>query len=289
MSCFKTLTVGSDLSALDIFLSVDGVPINASGVAFAVLDAADNIATYGSGVNVSTGKYTASGVVLAGYQLGEWQIDWTILPAGGGLMSATEEFCVQALDISFGFTPPEDTTASIYQAVLLDVGDPNQTIFNENYLRQVLVKAVRRLNQALGLGPQNRPTGVPGTFGGRRIQIPELVADVETGTITPNTNELVDMVVLQMTYIILTAEVSSLKRLLATGPTGSVASAAGRSEVSVQNPDGVNVSLGTGNASRFGTQASLHKFDADRIKQELDAAVKRYLGRATGSMGKLVW
>lgn len=286
----KVLTLGSELSELDIFLNFQGNPITASGVSWDIYDASNTLAVSGSGVNVSTGKYTASGTVPTGFQLGNWEIQWDVTLQDGTIVEATEEFCVQSPSVTIGFTPPTDKTASIYTAVQIDVGDPDGSIFNENYLKRVLVKAVRRLNQKLGTAVTFRgPIGIPGQFGGRRIRVIELDVDVEAGTITPNNAEVCDLIILQMEYIIMTSELNALKRLHATstsGPHVGMVSAAVNDDVKVRNADGVTVEVGGG---RLQTRASLFRFSVEEARRELEMAVRAFLNRLTGGFGKLIY
>lgn len=286
----KVLTVGSDLNQLDVFLSSNGVAIDASGISFNVYDANNVLAASGVPTHPSTGKYVGSGVVPNGFTLGLWHIDWLIIPTGAAQITASEDFNVQALSISFGFLPPDDKIFNVYDAVRIDLGDPDASIFNDEFLQRVLIKAVRRLNQTLGLVVSMRgPTGIEGEFGGRRIRVYPLTVDVEAGTITPNNDEYCDMLILQMEYIIKTSELSALKRLnanAASGPAAVAMRTAINDDVTVTNADGVTVAIGGG---RLQTRASLYRFDVETMKAELDAAVKRFLNRMSGNFGKMVY
>jgi hypothetical protein len=286
----KVLTVGSDLNQLDIFLSSNGVAIDASGISFNVYDANNSLAASGVPTHPETGKYLGSGVIPDGFVLGMWHIDWVIIPTGASQFIASEDFSVQALSVSFGFAPATDQTSTIYDAVRIDVGDPDGLIFNDGFLQRVLIKAVRRLNQALGLAVKmHGPTGIEGEYGGRRIRVYPLVVDVEAGTVTPNDDEYTDLIILQMEYIIKTSELAALARLNAT-ITSSVFQGTVNSSlndgVMVQNADNVIVSVSVG---RFQTRATLMRLDIELLRDELNAAIKRFLGRLTGSMGKMVF
>lgn len=286
----KVLTVGSNLNQLDVFLSANGVAIDASGISFNVYDANNVLAASGVPTHPSTGKYVGSGVVPNNFTLGLWHIDWLIIPTGSSQITASEDFNVQALSISFGFLPPDDKIFNVYDAVRIDLGDPDASIFNDEFLQRVLIKAVRRLNQTLGLVVSMRgSTGIEGEFGGRRIRVYPLTVDVEAGTISPNNDEYCDMLILQMEYIIKTSELSALKRLNASAASGPAAVAmrtAINDDVSVTNADGVTVAIGGG---RLQTRASLYRFDVETMKAELDAAVKRFLNRLSGNFGKMVY
>lgn len=286
----KVLTVGSDLNQLDIFLSANGVAIDASGISFNVYDANDVLAASGVPTHPATGQYLGSGVVPNGFTLGLWHIDWLIIPTGASQITASEDFTVQALSVSFGFNPPDSHVFNIYDAVRVDIGDPDASIFNDGFLQRVLIKAVRRLNQVLGIAVKmHGPTGIEGEYGGRRIRVYPLTVDIEAGTISPNDDEYCDLIILQMEYIIKTSELSALKRLnasAASGPAAVAMTTAINDDVEVTNADGVTVKIGGG---RLQTRASLYRFDVEMMKAELDAAVKRFLNRLTGNFGKMVY
>ena len=92
-----------------------------------------------------------------------------------------------------------------------------------------------------------------------------------------------------MEYIIKTSEISSLKRLNASTTSaifqGAVNSASNEG-VTVINADGVEVTISAG---RFQSRASLYRLDAELMEKELEAAVKRFLNRLTGNMGKMIY
>lgn len=290
MSCFKTLTVGSDLSALDIFLNFEGSPIQASGVNWLIEDSTNTPAASGIALNPEPGKYTASGVVPTGYSYGEWEIFWDITLLDGTPLEASEVFCVNPPTVSIGFTPPQDATANIYISVGVDIGDPNGSVFNENYLRQVLVKAVRRLNHRLGTSRTNRgPVGVPGTFGGQRIRVNEFEVDVEAGTVFPENDEVTDLIIAMMELIILSAEGVALARLHAgsvSGPHVGMISATTNEGISVQNPDGVSVSI---SPTRLQSRTSMMRFSIEQAEKQMEMMIRAYLSRATGNYGKLIY
>lgn len=285
----KVLTVGQAASALDIYLSANGIPVSGLYVGFQLFDAADVSAVSGVAINPALGHYTGSGLMPAGYQLGTWHIDWTIITLSNTLVTATEPFILQDLVVTIGFVDPDDITSAIYDAVRIDIGDPEASVFDDDFLKRVLVKAVRRLNQRLGLSITDRPKGIPGGFGGPRIKVNPIVADVESGTITPNNDEIIDLVIMQMELIILEGEISALKRLAATsasGPFASLVASATQDGISVRNADGVTVSV---SPSRFTARADLHKFDVKTRREELEAAIKAFLNRMTGNFGKLIY
>jgi hypothetical protein len=285
----KTFTVGADISSLDIFLSAGGTATNATNVGFELFDAAGAAAVSGIAVNPATGTYQASGTIPAGFQLGTWRVDWNIITTGSEFVSATEPFCVQALDVAIGFVPVTDKTGTIYDAVRIDIGDPEAQVFDDNFLSRVLTKATRRLNQRLGLSITARPQGVPGNWGGRRLQVSPITVDLAAGTISPNNDELCDLIILMMEYIIITAETSALKRLGATAGTGPFAStvegAVGEG-IKVVNADGVTVEVSAG---RLQARVSLHRLDVQTREKDMETAIRAFLNRQTGNYGKMVW
>jgi len=284
----KNLTVGASATSLDIFLSANGIAVSGQFVGFELFDAADVSAVSGIALNPSLGTYTASGVIPAGFQLGTWRIDWDIITAGGSLIHASEPFCVTDATVQIGFVPASDKTGSIYEAVRIDIGDPDGNVFDDDFLKRVLIKAVRRLNQRLGLSRNARPLGIPGNFGGPRIQVAELTLDVEAGTVTPNNDELCDLIILMMEYIVITSETSALKRLGATGsgPFAVTTASAANDGIMVKNADGVVVDVSAG---RLQSRTTLHRLDVETRKEELETAIKAFLGRQTGNYGKFIY
>lgn len=282
----KTLTVGQSATLLDIFLSANGSAVSGKYVGFQLFDAADTSAVSGVALNPSLGQYTGSGLIPAGFQLGTWHINWTIISLADSLLFASEEFTVQDLDISIGFVPETDDTFNIYNAVRIDIGDPDAQVFTDEYLQHVLVKAVRRLNHRLGLSPTVRPKGIPGGFGGPRLKVTPIVADVDTGSIEPENDEIFDLVIAQMEVIVLESEVSALKRLVAIGPNATSIAAASKDGITVQNADGVMISI---SPSRLNVRSDLHKFDVQQRRKELEDMIRAFLSRMSGNFGKMIW
>lgn len=287
----KQLTVGSNLNALDIYLNVDGAPINASGISFNGYDADGFIAFSGVPENPEIGHYTASGIVPANHSLGNWHIDWRIYPLAGGFVTAAEEFFVQQIGISFTLNAPGEVVSSLYDRIRIDVGDSQGLIFVDSYLARVLQKAVVRLNNKLGLSltPLTVMNGIPGQFGGVRIQPIHLEINFDSGTITPPGDTYEDLLVLQSEYIIATSEIAALKRLnasVAAGPDSAGVSNAVNDGIMVRNPDGTTIDVSVG---RLQTRASLYRFHAESLEKELEDACRRFLNRITGRYGKLIY
>ena len=285
----KTLTIGQEASALDIFLSAAGTAVSGQYVGFELFDAANASTVSGVSLNPSLGKYTGSGLIPTGFQNGTWRVDWTIVTLTNTLATASEQFCVQDINIAIGFTPPEDKTSTVYDAVRIDIGDPDGNIFDDSFLSRVLTKSVRRLNHRLGLSATSRPGGIPGGFGGPRLKVTPITADLEAGTITPNNDEICDLVVMQMELVIIEGEVSALKRLAATsssGPYATLVGTASQDGVSVTNADGVKVAISPG---RLNVRADLHKFDIKTRREELERMIRAFLNRQTGNYGKMIY
>ncbi len=285
----KVLTIGQSATALDIYLSANGSAVSGQYVGFQLFDATNTSAVSGVALNPSLGKYTASGIIPTGYQLGNWHVDWTIVTLANNVLTASEPFTVQDVSVSIGFVSPNDVTSAIYEAVRIDIGDPDGVVFDDDFLKRVLQKSVRRLNQRLGLSPTDRPKGIPGNFGGPRLRVSQIVANVEDGTISPNNDEIVDLVIMQMELVILESEISSLKRLAASassGPFASFSAAAANDGISVQNADGVTVSI---SPSRLNVRADLHKFDVQQRREQLEMSIRAFLNRMTGNFGKMIY
>ena len=283
-----SLTTGSALSELDIFLSANGTAINANSVVFTIFDATNTVVTSGVAANPTTGQYTATGTVPAGFALGIWSIGFRVFPVGAINFNAVEEFNVNDITLSFGFTPSTDQTHSVFDAVRIDLGDPDANILHDAFLSRVLTKAVRRLNHVLGIGVRTRgPIGIPGNFGGQRVKYTPLSVDLSTGVFTPPNDEYVDLVIMQMEVIIVEGEISALKRLSASsGPYTSLVGSAGNDGIRVTNADGVTIDVSVG---RLQNRSLLARFDAETRRKELEMAINRFIGRISGNASKLIY
>lgn len=284
----KILTVGQTASALDIFLSANGAAVSGKYVGFQLFDAGNTSVVSGVALNPALGHYTGSGLIPIG-ALGSWHIDWTIITQSDSVATASEPFQVQDIEVTVGFIPTTDKIFSIYDAVRIDIGDPLGHIFDDNFLQHVLVKAVRRLNHRLGLSRTARPQGIPGGFGGPKIQVAHLEVDVEAGTVSPDNDELCDLIILMMEYIVITGETSSLKRLgaaFASGPFATVLTGISNEGISVTNADGVTVNISAG---RLQARTSMQRLDVETRKDELEMAIRAFLNRMTGNMGKMIY
>lgn len=178
------------------------------------------------------------------------------------------------------------SVSGIYDMILLDVGDPDQQIFNNSLLARILTKSVTRLNNKLGLSKTSRPIGVGGQFGGRRISIPPITLDLTAGSISPDNDELSDLLVLQSEIIILKSEMAALRRLNPSigGAFGQAIASAAHDDVSVTNADGVSIKV-----SRLSTRARLFEKSLDDVTEELEDAVIQFLARMSANYSKLVY
>lgn len=176
-------------------------------------------------------------------------------------------------------------STDIYEAVLLDIGDPDQDIFTDAFLQKIFKKSVRRLNQKLGSSDVVRPKGVPGYH---PLKVAKITYDLTANSINPDTDELADLIILQMDYVIKKGEVSALKRLNSAygGVYGVSVGGANSDDVSVTNADGVTIKTG---GSRSNNRTKLFQLDLETIKEELNEAIKTYLGRMTASYGKCIF
>jgi hypothetical protein len=264
-------------------------PVSGKYVGFQLLDAASIQAVSGVALTPELGHYTGSGTIPVGFENGTWHINWTIVTLTDNVVFASEPFSVQDVNVQVGFVPSTDTTGSIYEAVRIDIGDPEGKIFNDEFLKHVLVKAARRVNHRLGLSAKSRPLGIPGGFGGPRIKVAHLDVNVETGFVSPANDELEDILILMCEYIVVTGETSALKRLGATyasGPYAIALGSVGNEGISVRNADGVDINISAG---RLQARTAMQRLDVETREKELEAAIRAFLSRMTGNFGKMVY
>ena len=178
-------------------------------------------------------------------------------------------------------------SGDIYEGVRLDIGDPDGQIFNDTFMAKLFKKAVRRLNQVLGLSATSRPIGIPG-YKSLSSRVSRITYDLTGDTINPDNDEIADLIILQMEYIIKKGEVSALKRLSAAygGVFATSAGGAQNDDVSVTNADGVTVKVGS---NRLSNRARLFQLDLETIKEELEDAIQKFIYRQTGNYGKLIF
>lgn len=177
--------------------------------------------------------------------------------------------------------------SGIYEAVRIDISDFDGQVFTDTLLDRILVKAVRRLNQDLGLSDTSRPRGIPG-YKSLKSQISPITYNLTAETISPDNDEIADLIILQMEYIIKKGEISNLKRLNAAygGAYSTLSGNAVNDDISVSNADGVRVSVG---GSRLSNRRQLFELDFKIIEAELKEAKKKFLYRMTGNYSKLIF
>jgi hypothetical protein len=175
----------------------------------------------------------------------------------------------------------------IHEAVRLDTGDLEGQIFTDTLLDRILAKAVRRLNQDLGLSDTVRPRGIPG-YKSLKSQISPITYDLVNESISPDNDEIADLIILQMEYIIKKGEISNLKRLNAAygGVYSTASNGAVNDDISVTNADGVKIQMGMG---RLSNRRLLFELDFKIIDAELKEAKKKFLNRLVGNFSKLIY
>lgn len=280
----RTITIGQNLSVLDIFLSANGNAVSGVYVGFELFDAANISAVSGIAVNPSIGQYIASGVLPSG-SLGTWRIDWDIITAANNYVTASENFTVNEIEVSIGFVPPTDVTFAIYDSIRIDIGDPTGAVFDDDFLERVVTKSVRRLNQRLGTG-SNR-LYISHCHNRRRNYTPPIEFDPNSGNLTPSTDEIYDLVILQSEVIIYESEVAAIRRLISIdgSPYSSSIKSLKNDGVSVTNADQVTISV---SPTRFSNRTALYKMSVENARKELETAINAFFGRTTGNMGKMI-
>jgi hypothetical protein len=286
-----TLTVGSAATALDIFITAgqNGAPLDPTDIRFRIFDSAGvEAVTETAGVKRDVGVYTASGALIpTGFQLGDdWSIVWDITTATASGQS-TELFCVADATLATSFANPAgNSIESIFDRVRIDIGDPDAMIFTDGLMRRALRKAVSRVNRRLGLVQVTQSTFYIWliAFTSSRAT-PVITLDLQNGTVDPDTDPYVDILVLQMEEILLTGETVALQRLNqnTAGAFGSGLQGIAADGVSVTNADGVSISKAVG---RLSHRADLAKFNLTNIREELERAIRDFRWRIAGGSGR---
>lgn len=252
---------------------------------------------YYYGNRVGTGHYNAGLYTVdpdTSGTLGEWTITWTV-----GASTKIESFTVGTLALTVSGDEDQNDIDRIYEHIRIDVGDFYGDIFADALLERYLIKAVQRVNRELGIAQGRvRPTGItPGGLG-TPARIPGIVLDLDARTITPDNDEIKDIVVLQAEVLITRAEMSALRRASAAaagqpgaelvGSTSGIVAGAGDG-VMVKNPDGVVIDT----RSRYTNwQTNRTKLFLEEMKDreaELERALKALKHSFSSSMGKCVY
>jgi hypothetical protein len=288
----RILTVGAAAVDLDIFITAgqNGAPTDPSGITYRMFDPAGvEAVTTTSGNRVSIGGYNASGTIIpTGFVLGEdWQIVWDVVLPGGASGQFIEEFCVAVPTLAASFANPVDNSIeSLFDRVRIDLGDPDGLIFTDGLLRRTVRKSVSRINRRLGLVKVCEDTHFIWLIAfTSRVSTPVLELNLETGTISPDTDPYADILVLQMEEILLTSESVALGRLNVNtaGTLGSGIQGVAGDGVSVTNADGVSITKSVG---RLQHRATMMKHNLDMMKEQLEHAIKDLRWRLSGCAGK---
>lgn len=292
MSDGRILTVGTAATDLDIFLTAgqNGQAIDPSRIVFRLFDPTGAQAVgETSGTFVATGRYNGSAATIpAGYVIGEdWQIRWDVVLPGGASGQFVENFSVALPSLAASFSANTgNNVESIFDRVRLDIGDPDGNIFTDGLLRRALKKAVSRVNRRLGLVQVTANTEFIFLIAFVcSVQTPVLTLDLTQGTISPDTDPYVDIVIMQMEEILLSSELIALQRMNAqtAGAFGSGIISAAGDGVSVTNVDGVSI---TTSPTRLTTRADLGKHNLDALSKQLETAIKDMRWRLSGANGK---
>lgn len=288
----RILTVGTTADELDIFLTAgeNGQAINPSRIVFRLFDPTGAQAVgETSGTLVATGRYNGSAATIpAGFVIGEdWRIKWDVVLPGGASGQFIEDFSVALPSLAASFSANTgNNIESIFDRVRLDIGDPDGRIFVDGLLRRTLKKAVTRVNRRLGLVnvTSNSEFIFLIAFMGS-VNTPVLTLDLTLGTITPDTDPYVDIVIMQMEEILLQSELVALQRLnpATAGSFGSGVAGAAGDGVSITNADGVSI---TTSPTRLTMRSDLGKFNLDALSEQLERAIKDMRWRLSGANGK---
>ncbi len=292
MSDGRILTVGTAATDLDIFLTAgqNGQAIDPSRIVFRLFDPTGAQAVgETSGTRVEAGRYNGSAATIpVGFPVGEdWQIRWDVVLPGGASGQFIEDFSVALPSLAASFSANTgNNIESVFDRVRLDIGDPDGRIFTDGLLRRTLKKAVTRVNRRLGLVNVTSNTEFIFLIAFQSaVNTPVLTLDFMLGTITPDSDPYVDIVIMQMEEILLSSELVALQRLNAqtAGAFGSGVIGATGDGVSVTNADGVTIST---SPTRLSTRADLGKFNLDALRQQLEQAIKDMRWRLSGANGK---
>ena len=288
----RILTVGASATDLDIYVTAgqNGAPVDPANIRFRIFDPTGAEAvSETSGTYITTGRYSASGAIIPnGYALGDdWQVKWDVVLPGGASGQFVENFTVALPTLSASFSSSVgNSVSSVFDRVRLDIGDPDAMIFNDGILRQTLKKAISRVNRKLGLVRISEENSFVFLVAfTSRVSTPVLTVDLLNGTITPDTDPYVDILILQMEEILLQSEGIAMQRLnnQTAGVFGSGIVNVSGDGVSVTNADGVSIST---SPTRLSFRADMAKFNLKNIKDELDHAIRDLRWRLSGANGK---
>jgi hypothetical protein len=292
-----TLSPGMSGVYLDLFVKAGPVLFNpASTPIFQIKDANSNVQGsgwyYASGV--STGHFDARGfIVPSSGTLGTWTVTWN---AGGS--TKIEQFTVAAATLDISGDSVNDIDRVI-DNIRIDIGDFNGTIFSTSLIERYLVKSVMRLNRELGLAAGKvRPTGVtPGGLG-TPMRMSSISIDFDSRTVTPDNDEIKDILILQAEVLITRAEFAALRRASAATAAADGAqiiaatsgivtgSAVG---IMIKNADGVTIDTKTSYTNWMNNKTKMFLEDAAAREKQLEKAIMNLKYNFSSTYGKVVY
>lgn len=291
-----TLVPGQSGTALDLYIKAGSTLYTPSPLpTFIVRDS--NSALQGSGTYyahlLSVGHVDARNfTVTTSGTLGTWTITWTV---GGS--TKIESFTVENPTLT-ELGDEQNDLDKIKQHVRFDIGDFRQDIFSNYQLEVYMDKAVKRLNRELGISYKVRPTGItPGGIGTPAIT-PPIYVDFNQGTIFPDTDEIKDLVVLQIEVLITRAEMGALRRASAASAAapGSelITSVSGIASdngagIMVRNADGVTIDTTARLTSWLSHKTKLFLDEAKTREEELRKAIFKLRADIAGTSTKVVY
>lgn len=289
-----TLSPGMSGIALDLFVKAGPVLFDPSPIpTYSIVDASSFFQGSGNGYRINIGHYDARNfTVPSSGNLGTWTVTWTV-----GSTTKIETFNVLAPSLTLGDSAVNPIDRMV-DNIRIDIGDYYGQIFAESLIHRYIIKAVMRLNRELGIASGKvRPTGItPGGLGAP-MRMPAIVLDLDSRTITPNNDEIKDIIILQSEVLITHAEMATLRRASSAGAGADgatlIASASGIATSSdgimIRNADGVTIST----EKRFGTWAAtkvgLFLAEAARREAELERAIKQLKYSFSANYGKVIY
>lgn len=289
----EILVPGQSGTPLDLYVKAGSTLYDPSSITFIVKDALSFVQGSGSGVRRSVGHYDASSfVITSSGNLGTWTITWSV---GGA--SKIEEFLVQVPTLT-EIGDSQNDIDMIKQHIRFDIGDFREDIFTDSQLQIYIDKSVHRLNRELGISNHVRPTGVtPGGIGQPAIT-PPISIDFLSGTIFPDTDEIIDIVILQTEVLITRAEMASLRRASAASAAAPgaelIVAASGITADSgagmrVRNADGVEIDTTSRFTSWLTNKTRLFLDEAKAREDELKRAIMKLRSDISAMSSKVVY
>lgn len=289
----EILVPGQSGIPLDLYVKAGTTLYDPSSITFQVTDANAAFQGSGTGYKLSIGHYDARNfIVTTSGALGTWTITWNV-----GGTTKTEQFTVQAPSLT-EVGDVQNDIERMREQIRFDIGDLTQSIFNDTQLNIYLIKAVQRVNRALGISVKVRPTGItPGGLGTPAIT-PPISINILAGTIFPDTDEMKDIVVLQTEVLITRSEMSALRRASAGSATAAGAELIGATSgivtdtgagLRVRNADGVEIDTTTRMSQWLSNRVKLFLDEAKARELELEKALLQLRHDISGNSTKVVF